>query len=142
MGVFKLMEDPTNPLSKLPLAAASPRLTRTPACRPLPHVLRDFSMGKSDPALNDPAVNKSVWKKIVATADEYYRPGEFTTFPAFEWSSNPADAQSAPRRSCSEIPANMPEMALSSLDSTDPEHLWAWMGEQREQGRDPARHPP
>lgn len=133
MGVFKLMEDPTSPLSKLPLAAAITSTDQNTRMQAFAAVLRDFSMGKSDPALNDPAINKSVWKEIVATADEYYRPGEFTTFPAFEWSSNP-EMRNLHRVVVFGNSANMPEMALSSLDSTDPEHLWAWMGKQRAQG--------
>ena len=31
-----------------------------------------------------------VGSEIVKTADAYYRPGSFTTFPAFEWTSNPS----------------------------------------------------
>ena len=96
-------------------------------------VLRDFSNGKSDPALDDPVVNQTVWKDITTTADEYYRPGEFTTFPAFEWSSNP-EMRNLHRVVVFENSKNLPERVLSSAESTDPEHLWAWMGEQRKNG--------
>jgi len=133
MGVFKQMEDPASPLSKLPLAADITSPDQNTRMQAFATVLRDFSMGKSDPALNNPAVNKSVWKEIVATADEYYRPGEFTTFPAFEWSSNP-QMRNLHRVVVFGSSSNVPESALSSIDSTDPEHLWAWMGEQRKRG--------
>jgi hypothetical protein len=133
MGVFKLMEDPSNPLSKLPLAAGITSKDQNTRMQTFATVLRDFSMGKSDPALNDPQVNSTVWKEIVATADEYYAPGKFTTFPAFEWSANP-EMRNLHRVVVFRDSANVPEMALSSLDSTDPEHLWAWMGEQRANG--------
>lgn len=32
---------------------------------------------------------KNVWQDIVATADNYYKPGTFTTFTALEWTSMP-----------------------------------------------------
>jgi hypothetical protein len=78
-------------------------------------------------------VNKNVWKDIVATADEYYRPGEFTTFPAFEWTSNP-EMRNLHRVVVFENSRKLPETALSALGSTDPETLWAWMDEQRSKG--------
>jgi len=133
MGVFKLMEDPANPLSKLPIAATITGPDQNARMQAFAQVLRDLSTGKSDPALNNPQVNESVWQKIVATADEYYRPGEFTTFPAFEWTSNP-DMRNLHRVVLFENSSHLPKTALSSLDSTDPEHLWAWMAEQRKNG--------
>ncbi len=133
MGVFKLMEDPANPLSKLPVAAGVTSADQNTRMQTFAGVLRDFSAGKSDPALNDPAVNKTVWHDIVATADAYYRPGEFTTFPAFEWTSNP-QMRNLHRVVLFENSGQLPDAALSSLDSTDPEQLWAWMGEQRARG--------
>ena len=133
LGVFKLMEDPDSPLSKLPLAADITAADPNTRMQAFAKVLRDFSTGKADPALNDPKVNKTVWKDIAATADEYYRPGEFTTFPAFEWSSNP-DMRNLHRVVLFENSKNLPERVLSSNESTDPEHLWAWMGEQRNNG--------
>ncbi len=133
MGVFKQMEDPASPLSKQPLAAGITSPTRIPGCRLLPRCCAISASANPDPALNDPAVNKSVWKEIVTTADEYYRPGEFTTFPAFEWSSNP-EMRNLHRVVVFGSSSNVPESALSSIESTDPEHLWAWMGEQRKRG--------
>ena len=133
MGVFKLMEDPDNALSKLPVAAGITSADPNTRMQTYATILRDFSNGKADPALNNPEVNKSVWKDIVATADAYYRPGEFTTFPAFEWSSNP-EMRNLHRVVLFRNSRHIPAMALSSLDSTDPEHLWAWMGEQRARG--------
>lgn len=127
------MEDPNSPLSKLPMAADITATDQNTRMQAFAKVLRDFSNGKSDPALDDPVVNKTVWKDITTTADEYYRPGEFTTFPAFEWSSNP-QMRNLHRVVVFENSKNLPERVLSSAESTDPEHLWAWMGEQRKNG--------
>ena len=133
LGVFKLMEDPGNPLSKLPLAKSITSADQNTRMQAFATVLRDFSMGKADPALNDPEVNRTVWKDIWTTADEYYRPGEFTTFPAFEWSANP-EMRNLHRVVLFRDSSNLPERVLSSTESTDPETLWAWMGKQRNNG--------
>jgi hypothetical protein len=133
MGVFKEMENPDSPLSKHPLA---PRITsddQNTAMQAFAEVLRDFSGGKVDEALNDPVINASVWADIVATADAYYKPGEFTTFPAFEWSANP-EMRNLHRVVVFRDSAVMPKTALSSQESNDPEHLWRWMETQREKG--------
>ena len=133
LGVFKLMEDPGNPLSKLPMAADITAANPNTRMQAFAKVLRDFSMGKADPALNNPEVNATVWKDIAATADAYYRPGEFTTFPAFEWSANP-EMRNLHRVVLFANSNQLPERVLSSAGSTDPETLWAWMGEQRARG--------
>jgi hypothetical protein len=133
LGVFKLMEDPDSPLSKNPLAPDITSADQNVRMQAFAKVLRDFSMGKTDPSLDDPAVNQTVWRDIVATADEYYRPGEFTTFPAFEWSANP-EMRNLHRVVLFQNSVKVPAMVLSSADSTDPETLWAWMGKQRSAG--------
>lgn len=135
LGVFKLMEDPTNSLSEHPLAAEITGEDQNRRMQAFAKFLRDYSMGKTDPdpALNNPEVNRTVWKDIAATADEYYRPGEFTTFPAFEWSANP-EMRNLHRVVLFENSRKLPDIVLSAADSTDPEHLWAWMGAQRKNG--------
>jgi len=133
MGVFKLMEDPQSPMSKHPLAPDMTSADQNTRLQAYAGVLRDLSMGKSDPGLNDPVVNRTVWQDIVTTADAYYRPGEFTTFPAFEWTANP-DMRNLHRVIVFENSDHLPETPFSSLDTTDPEQLWDWMGEQRSNG--------
>jgi hypothetical protein len=96
-------------------------------------VLRDFSAGKRDPSLSNPQLSRSVWSDIVATANAFYKPGEFTTFPAFEWTSNP-DMRNLHRVVVFEDADRVPEQAFSSLDSEDPEDLWAWMDKTRKDG--------
>ncbi len=133
MGVFREMANPDSPLSKHPLA---PRITskdQNEAVQAFAEVLREKSQGKIDPALDDPAIKKSVWQKIVKTADEYYVPGKFTTFPAFEWTSNP-NMRNLHRVVVFRDSAKIPDMAISSNESNDPETLWAWMEAQRAEG--------
>ncbi len=133
MGVFKEMANPESPLSQHPLA---PRITSEEmnvAMQAFAEVLRDFSMGKRDPALVDPKISKSVWRDIVETADRFYEPGKFTTFPAFEWTSNP-QMKNLHRVVVFRDSAKVPDLVLSSHESNDPEKLWEWMEAQRLQG--------
>ncbi len=73
---------------------------------------------------------KSVWQEAAAFADNHNEPGKFTAFVGYEWTSMvegnnlhrvvvfKGDAEQASR-----------EAPFSSLDSQDPEDLWAWMAE-------------
>ena len=133
MGVFNKMTDPDNPLSKHPMAARITSSDQNEAMQAFAQVLREFSAGDLDPAFIDPAVSRDVWAEIVETADAHYQPGQFTTFPAFEWSSNP-DMQNLHRVVVFGDSAVVPELAYSSIDSTRPEDLWQWMDVQRTAG--------
>lgn len=133
MGVFKEMANPDSPLSKHPIAARITSEDANTAMQAFAEILRDFSQGKQDPALNDPVINRNVWQDIVKTADEYYEPGQFTTFPAFEWTSNP-EMRNLHRVVLFENSKILPEMAYSSHNSSDPEDLWGWMNSQRSKG--------
>ena len=135
MGVFKRMENPDDPLSKLPIAAEVNSDDQAVAFAAFSRLLDDMSTGKSDPQLSDPEISTSVWSEIVATADEYYKPGEFTTFPAFEWSSNP-NFQNLHRVVVFKNTENLPKLAFSALDSDKPEDLWTWMEQARANGAD------
>ncbi len=133
MGVFKEMANPDSPLSKNPVAPAITSKDPNTAMQAFAKILRDYSMGNGDPTLNDPALNKSVWADIVKTADDYYQPGRFTTFPAFEWSANP-EMRNLHRVVVFQNSKSLPDTVLSSFDSNDPETLWAWMDELRGKG--------
>jgi len=133
MGVFPRMSDPNDPLSRLPLAARVTSKDPNEAMQAFAGILRDMSEGRIDPALTDPAVSRSVWTEIVKTADEYYEPGRFTTFPAFEWTSNP-DKRNLHRVVVFRDSRAVPELAYSALDSDRPEDLWTWMEAQRQAG--------
>ena len=133
MGVFNQMSDPDSPFSRLPIAkrVTSPDAgTRIAA---FAEVLRDMSTGHSDPQLADPAAARTVWAEIVRAADANYVPGEFTTFAAFEWTSNPGK-RNLHRVVVFRDTSKLPELVMSALDSEQPEALWAWMDGLRGKG--------
>ncbi len=133
MGAFNQMSNPDSPLSKSELAKGVNSPDANVRMQTFAGVLRDMGAGKSDPMLSDPVLAKSVWAEIVKAADDAYQPGKFTTFAGFEWTSNP-DKRNLHRVVVFRDSKTLPEMALSALDSDDPESLWKWMGLQREKG--------
>jgi len=133
MGVFPRMADPDDPLSEHPMAERVMSDDPVVAMEAFAEILLDMSNGRLDPAFTDPDISRSVWSEIVATADANYEPGEFTTFPAFEWTSNPAQ-RNLHRVVIFEDSSLVPELAYSGLDSEDPEDLWNWMNGQRDAG--------
>jgi hypothetical protein len=134
LGVFRQMADPSTAVGKLPIA---PRvLSEDPniAMQAFAELLREMSTGKADPALNDPAVSRSSWADMVKSADAAYKPGRFTTFAGFEWTSNP-DKRNLHRVVVFRDTAKLPDLPLSVNDSgDDPETLWKWMDVQRTAG--------
>jgi hypothetical protein len=130
MGAFNQMSNPDSPLSKTELAKGVNSRDPNVRMQAYAGVLRDMSMGKSDPALSDPALARSVWSEIVKTADANYRPGHFTTFAGFEWTSNP-EKRNLHRVVVFRDTAHLPDMVLSALESEDPEALWRWMDDLR-----------
>ncbi len=82
-----------------------------------------------------PAIAGTIWKENVKIADANNKPGKFTAFCSYEWTSMP-DNNNLHRnvffRECSQVP----EMPFSSLDSNHPEDLWKWMDGQRKVGHE------
>jgi len=136
MGMFKLMGDPESELSKLDFAKRVTSKDQAVAFKAFGDFLYDFSTDgplSKEPLFSDKKIMKSVWKEIVETADKHNKPGEFTTFPAFEWSSNP-NTRNLHRVVLFKNSENIPELAYSSLNSMRPEDLWTWMEETRTNG--------
>lgn len=78
------------------------------------------------------AVVRSGWQVAVAAADEHYQPGQFTTFPAFEWSSAPGGANL--HRNILFRGSEVPEQPMSSFEIPREEALWAWLADQASSG--------
>ncbi|MGL6224606.1 MAG: DUF3604 domain-containing protein [Steroidobacteraceae bacterium] len=133
MGVFNQMSNPESPLSRTELAKGVNSPDANVRLQTFAGFLRDMSTGKVDPALTDPALARSVWSEIVKAADAAYRPGHFTTFAGFEWTSNPGQ-RNLHRVVVFRDTARLPDMVLSAMESEDPETLWKWMDGLRARG--------
>jgi hypothetical protein len=133
MGVFNQMSNPDSPVSKTEVAKGVTSSDAGTRVNTFAKVLRDMNNGVVDPALSDPALANSVWKQIVKAADENYKPGKFTTFAGFEWTSAP-NSRNLHRVVVFRDTKHLPDLVISALDSNDPEQLWKWMDKQRDKG--------
>jgi len=74
------------------------------------------------------------WQRQIDAAEKYYKPGSFTTFAAYEWSSMPGGANL--HRNVIFRGPKFPDKPFSSLDSEHPEDLWAYLDHNRSIGID------
>ncbi|SHE71563.1 Protein of unknown function [Microbulbifer donghaiensis] len=87
----------------------------------------------------DPKWMKSAWEKTVDAAEKYYKPGEFSTFIAYEWTVNADGGNNLHRNVIFRDGADRTRslLPLTTFETQDPEKLWAWMQayEQKTGGR-------
>lgn len=133
MGVFKNMDNPDSPFSKLEIAKEITSDDQAVATAAFARILDDMNKGIPQPELNDPELAKSLWVAIQEIADRHYKPGKFTTFPAFEWTSAPNNLN-LHRVVLFKHRTGIPELAYSTIDSNKPEDLWKYMEAARENG--------
>ena len=135
MGALPLMADPDSPASKHPLAAAITGGDPAASFNAYTEILDGISNRNVDPVLGDPALGKTIWRKIIDIADSHYEPGKFTTMAGYEWTANP-DWRNLHRIVFFKDTENVAELPFSALDSDKPEDLWNWMDAQRDQGNE------
>jgi hypothetical protein len=88
-------------------------------------------LNKPIPQFNDPKLLRSAWETYSGIPDKYYKPGKFTTFVGFEWTSAP-QVQNLHR--CVIFAGKGPEMPYTAFESVDPEDLWRYLEGQRKLG--------
>lgn len=144
LGVVRAGADTTTAISAYPamepihnLNAPENRTLESIPNRNFRTFIRGFvgSMANSEP-LQDEVENimRTTWADEVAAADRHYRPGEFTTFAAYEFSSNKPDGGSMHRNVIFRGTADLPSLPFHRMMSLDPEDLWNWMDELRANG--------
>jgi len=136
-GALAMADDPNSPLRKnSPILADTLRFGTWANGMDL-YKLLAVTLIKGTPikTLQGPEVAGYAWKQIGIIADRHYKPGTFTTFPGWEWTSTP-DYKNLHRIVLFKNPARVPSDEFSSLDSTDPADLWKWMDQQEAAGND------
>lgn len=79
-----------------------------------------------------PEVATYAWSKIVEAAEQHNNPGKFTTFIGYEYT--PGRGGRHMHRNVIFRGVNVPERPFTSNDSADPEDLWNWLDQLRDQG--------
>ena len=133
VGVVRLANDPNSPISKLPVAEKLRVTKDNTAVKIFQWLAGSIAHNEPIKELLDPSIISSVWKHNNEIADKYYKPGEFTTFCSYEWTSMP-QSQNMHRNVFFKDCAKTPEMPFSAIDSDHPEDLWNWMDGQRKGG--------
>lgn len=137
VGVTKEANTPGSALSKLP--EAQPLILKDPNDpADVEKVFNYLVTLVSKPpikAFMSPQVAGSIWKKNVEIADENNKPGKFTAFCSYEFTSQ-VNYRNLHRNVYFRDCAKVPEMPFSALDSWHPEDLWKWMDTQRKAGNE------
>jgi hypothetical protein len=134
-GVVRLSNDPSSPLSKMPIAQKLIVHQASDIQKIYLWLGTSMVEGKPVPELVKPEVAGTVWNENNKAADEANQPGKFTAFCAYEWTSTP-DFRNMHRNVFFKDCAKVPVMPFSSLDSPHPEDLWKWMDTQRKAGNE------
>jgi hypothetical protein len=79
-------------------------------------------------------IAQSAWADIVRAAQKHNKPGEFTTFVAYEYTSSTNARGNLHRNVIFRDADKLPSMPFSRFHSQNPEGLWNWMDGLREQG--------
>ena len=133
VGVMRLANDPSSPISKLPIAEKLRVSKDNPMIKVFQWMAGSIADDKPIEPLLDPEITQSVWQNNTKIADKYYKPGKFTTFCAYEWTSMPQN-QNMHRNVFFKDCSKLPKVPFSAIDSDHPEDLWNWMDKQRKDG--------
>jgi len=82
--------------------------------------------------IND--IARDAWADTIKAAEQFNKPGEFTTFVAYEYTSSSDDRGNLHRNVIFRGADKLPTMPFSRFHSQNPEGLWDWMDGLREQG--------
>ena len=88
------------------------------------------------PGFDIAPVSRSAWDRIVAAANDFYEPGRFTTFIAYEWTTDntTSDGAGGPIHRNVIFRGDSAPLPFSSRDSARPEDLWSYLEEHRGRG--------
>ncbi len=79
-------------------------------------------------------VSRAAWRDTIDAAEQFNDPGRFTTFVAYEYTSSTDDRGNLHRNVIFEGAEKLPAVPFSRFHSQNPEDLWAWMDDLREDG--------
>ena len=134
MGISSAAQDPASPVRDIPLIQGLLSSDESSRMRAMGSLFSRIGRDVFVPALDPAAVIEPAWQQLVALADRYNDPGNFTAFVGYEYTSMP-DGQNLHRNVIfrgSDVPAK----PFSTFDSGNPEDLWRWMDAARQRGSD------
>jgi hypothetical protein len=133
LGVVRETTNPNGPFAKSEWYTAMTSSDPKVSGQAFQKLLGSTMANKPIPELNNPELLKPAWEKYAAIPDKYNKPGKFTTFVGFEWTSMPG-AQNLHR--CVIFADKGPAMPYTAFESVDPEELWRYLEGERKLGLD------
>lgn len=140
LGVVPAMADPNSPMSKTATAQAAFGANASQSDATFAKIGLSFVTQSPLEDIYDRSFIAGNWRKTADIADQYYRPGEFTTFAAYEFTAmRVVDVE---RGAAANLHRNVvfedtaPDDIFTTLLSGDPAELWNWMEQQRADGND------
>lgn len=79
------------------------------------------------------SASKSAWQQTIQATNAAYKPGVFTTFAAYEFTSSTQAREALHRNVIFRSTQRLPAQPFSRLNSINPEGLWDWMDQLRQQ---------
>ena len=79
-------------------------------------------------------ITRTAWQDTIQAAELFNEPGRFTTFVAYEYTSSSDDRGNLHRNVIFKGSDRLPAIPFSRFHSQNPEGLWDWMDELRDQG--------
>jgi Protein of unknown function (DUF3604) len=131
IGVMASLDTPGSAFGKTSLGQ---RLLKSPAYAQFARVAAEMGIDPPLPAeWNNPQVVLDAWEVEKKAARDYYKPGVFTTFVAFEWTAMPGRKNL--HRNVIFAGADAPP-PFGANQSTKPEDLWTYLESIRARGED------
>jgi hypothetical protein len=139
LGVLLSVADPNGPFANTPYYKKFTNTNRDTSALLFQQIAGQVVMNKPNNDFITENLKESNWKLIIDAAEKYNKPGKFTTFIGFEWTSAPfkpgEGAQNLHR--CVIFKGNkVPAVPFSAFDSEDPESLWTYLENARKTGDD------
>jgi hypothetical protein len=141
LGIMPVMATPGTNLSRTNFAKSVFGPDATNPAQSFHNVGITIVTGEAVDEIYDRDVIDSAWMKNIETAERHNEPGKFTAFSGYEFTAMTEVMDS-------EVPAaanlhrnvifrgDAPDRLFSTLDSPNPEDLWAWMDARRAEGLD------
>lgn len=140
LGVIPFMDNPNHPLSQTRTAQAAFGDDAAASADTFQNIGISFVVGQPIEEIRDQSHMNQIWAETINAAERHNTPGTFTTFAGYEFTAmtivNQELAAAANLHRNVIFRDRAPDQVFSTLDSTNPEKLWAWMDEQRAEGID------
>ena len=138
LGIVPELARRGSPLSKTETAKSIFGLFATDRRTNFLRIGQTVVSGEEIDEIYDQELMDNVWADTVRATEAHNQPGVFTTFAGYEFTAmrRVSDLSAANLHRNVIFKNEAPTRLFSTLDSIEPEDLWAWMDAQREAGRD------